>query len=541
MCIRDRYMGEHAVTVYIEGCFLFLTAIFKKKVRLPKESRASNLAAYLNHNNLSVKSSLIYCLVKAAEVDVNGILPLINELVAETCAVLLITSTNQNETKQSSSFEYLTTLPIDSSLVDTSKLVERTKSVLSREGQLKNIDLSLILTLKSVNLMITALNDYLEPYLSLLIPLILQTEADELTDTIIEHLANSIEVRHIMAHVPNVLRFLKNSDTNSKVRTARLLELCWSNLDSDAFTENADLMFRVILRGLSFSSDEFYQRNEQYDEQTLRSLEIAWIKSFEVFAMKSNENQLKQYFLKLTKWSEKGYAEYQRAGQFEYYRRIIYFELVCHLIERLSSYFVPFYVFFFEFAANYADEFARKFSASDKPKRKHMELDYIQHLHLRLNRLVLESLRLCFVNDKDEFIDSVKFERLSNSLVNVIDAVELPEGKYRDYMIENLQPCLIDLFELINNDFKWKTVNYNILMKSRADNPEQRYVTWRIILGLLDHLKDRYVSLIHDLLPFLAEGLEDDNLEVEKTCKNIVIRLEQTSGENITEYLKQGV
>ena len=37
---------------------------------------------------------------------------------------------------------------------------------------------------------------------------------------------------------------------------------------------------------------------------------------------------------------------------------------------------------------------------------------------------------------------------------------------------------------------------------------------------------------------FLSNCLDDENIEVEKISKQIVLRLEEISGENIQEYLK---
>ncbi len=65
-----------------------------------------------------------------------------------------------------------------------------------------------------------------------------------------------------------------------------------------------------------------------------------------------------------------------------------------------------------------------------------------------------------------------------------------------------------------------------------------RLATVKLVSRIVEQLKDRVVSLMSDLLPFMAELLEDENTQVEKESKDIVIRLEQLTGEDVKEYLR---
>jgi len=54
-----------------------------------------------------------------------------------------------------------------------------------------------------------------------------------------------------------------------------------------------------------------------------------------------------------------------------------------------------------------------------------------------------------------------------------------------------------------------------------------------ILLGLTETLKESILVLINDIMHFLSNTLDDDQIEVENLSKKIVLRLEQISGENI--------
>ena len=60
-----------------------------------------------------------------------------------------------------------------------------------------------------------------------------------------------------------------------------------------------------------------------------------------------------------------------------------------------------------------------------------------------------------------------------------------------------------------------------------------------MLLELIETLRERFMVLINDVMHFLANILDDENDEVGKISKQIILRLEEISGENIQEYLKE--
>ena len=145
--------------------------------------------------------------------------------------------------------------------------------------------------------------------------------------------------------------------------------------------------------------------------------------------------------------------------------------------------------------------------------------------------------------DKEEFIDTQKFEKLIEVIPKQFDAIfiesYLPPIKYPDFIENNIKKLLINLMELMNDDYKWKSLHYALLLKTRSEENKLRLAIIHIIEAFIEHFKERYVVLINDLLPFLNEMLDDLDPEIEKTCKNIVVRLEKVSGEDIRDYLKK--
>ncbi len=78
--------------------------------------------------------------------------------------------------------------------------------------------------------------------------------------------------------------------------------------------------------------------------------------------------------------------------------------------------------------------------------------------------MILNVLTKCFQHDKDEFIDANRFDRLISPLVNQIDALNILGVEYTTFIAENLTPCILELFELVKDDYKWKSLIYQVIL-----------------------------------------------------------------------------
>lgn len=101
-----------------------------------------------------------------------------------------------------------------------------------------------------------------------------------------------------------------------------------------------------------------------------------------------------------------------------------------------------------------------------------------------------------------------------------------------------IKPTALEVVERINNDDMWKKINYDILMKTRNSQPQVRLGAFKVIEHLFERIGERFLILLNDTLPFLSEGMEDENPDVEAIAKSIVARIEQMTGDSIHEYLK---
>ena len=55
---------------------------------------------------------------------------------------------------------------------------------------------------------------------------------------------------------------------------------------------------------------------------------------------------------------------------------------------------------------------------------------------------------------------------------------------------------------------------------------------------MFSRLRERWLALLPEIMPFIAELLEDTNPEVESTVQDLVRDIEELSGESLNDYLE---
>lgn len=75
-----------------------------------------------------------------------------------------------------------------------------------------------------------------------------------------------------------------------------------------------------------------------------------------------------------------------------------------------------------------------------------------------------------------------------------------------------------------------------MLMCSRREKPRPRLLALRVVKLLAEQLKEEYLVLLPETLPFLAELLEDSDLNVQAKTQEVVKFLEDLSGEDLSQY-----
>lgn len=75
-------------------------------------------------------------------------------------------------------------------------------------------------------------------------------------------------------------------------------------------------------------------------------------------------------------------------------------------------------------------------------------------------------------------------------------------------------------------------------MQTRSPSARTRLAALEAAAQLVSRLREEYLVLLPEALPFLAELLEDPELAVEARAKELLRQLEALSGESLEQYLQ---
>ena len=79
--------------------------------------------------------------------------------------------------------------------------------------------------------------------------------------------------------------------------------------------------------------------------------------------------------------------------------------------------------------------------------------------------------------------------------------------------------------------------SFKVLLCSRSETIRVRILSLEILKYLVEHLREDYLALLPETIPFLAELLEDAELLVVAKSQEIIKILEELSGESLSQYL----
>ncbi|XP_012315324.2 HEAT repeat-containing protein 1 isoform X2 [Aotus nancymaae] len=153
-----------------------------------------------------------------------------------------------------------------------------------------------------------------------------------------------------------------------------------------------------------------------------------------------------------------------------------------------------------------------------------------------LLQYILNCLYKIFLFDTQHFISKERAEALMMPLVDQLENRLGGEEKFQERVTKHLIPCIAQFSVAMADDSLWKPLNYQILLKTRDSSPKVRFAALITVLALAEKLKENYIVLLPESIPFLAELMEDECEEVEHQCQKTIQQLETVLGEPLQSY-----
>ena len=156
--------------------------------------------------------------------------------------------------------------------------------------------------------------------------------------------------------------------------------------------------------------------------------------------------------------------------------------------------------------------------------------------YYKLSTLLLENIKLNFKFSKGKLLVETQEELFDP----IIEQYKLSqnEEKMNLYYENSIKDCILEMFKNIQSDDLFKELNDELLNLIREDSYVTKLLVLKTITVSLETLKERYLTQIGDIIPYVSELLEDSNTEVKKCSVDLLKYIEKLTGESYQSYLE---
>uniref|UniRef100_A0A7N8XLE0 HEAT repeat-containing protein 1 n=1 Tax=Mastacembelus armatus TaxID=205130 RepID=A0A7N8XLE0_9TELE len=288
------------------------------------------------------------------------------------------------------------------------------------------------------------------------------------------------------------------------------------HMDKDQVNLHQSELTSYFLTALDFRADHC-----QGDLQTTSDIEGCVIDCLTTMVMKLSEVTFRPLFFKLFDWSKSDSAE-----------RLLTFYRLCDCVaERLKGLFVL-------FAGNLVkpmSELLRQTNSSSTGELL-FDCDEDAEKNSLLLQFVLDCLHKIFLYDTQRFLSRERADALLAPLVDQLENQVGGEQVYQQRVTRHLVPCVAQFAVALADDSQWKTLNYQVLLKTRHRDAKVRFSALLMLMELAAKLKENYMVLLPETIPFLAELMEDECEEVEQQVHKVIQEMENILGEPLQSY-----
>ncbi|XP_056423506.1 HEAT repeat-containing protein 1 [Hyla sarda] len=268
---------------------------------------------------------------------------------------------------------------------------------------------------------------------------------------------------------------------------------------------------------------DYRAEHTESDLKEVGSTEGHIIDCFLIMIMKLSEATFRPLFFKLFDWSKTEGSSKDRLLTF------------CRLSDCIADKLKGLFTLF---AGHLVKPFAEILNQTNamKTDEAFFDLDDNNEKSCLLLEYVLNCLHKIFLYDTQHFVSKERAEALMMPLVDQIENLLGGDEKYHMRVSQSLSPCIAQFSVAVADDSLWKPLNYQILLKMRHSSPKVRFAALLVLVDLVEKLRENYMVLLPEAIPFLAELMEDECEEVEQQCQKTIKQLENFLGESLQSY-----
>lgn len=264
---------------------------------------------------------------------------------------------------------------------------------------------------------------------------------------------------------------------------------------------------------VAFVLDAFRVRgSKQFETNNVNRIETRVIATAMAFVMKMNDKNFRPLFIRMVRWAVEGEGSDRSIAERD--RLVVFFKFFIKVLQSLKSIVTNYYGYLVDPVCTILE------------RRGKDSADEV------LKRAILNSLVTSFQFDRDEFWQSQsRFNNIQKALIGQISVIEPGLGNL-------LVRSIASLAELCSSPDNNKVINDSVCehMKESSTKHEKIWAV-RTLKALYSRLGEEWVTMLPQLVPIIAELLEDDEAVEDEVRKKLVPVVEEVLGESLDKYL----
>ncbi|XP_036775218.2 HEAT repeat-containing protein 1 isoform X2 [Manis pentadactyla] len=242
---------------------------------------------------------------------------------------------------------------------------------------------------------------------------------------------------------------------------------------------------------------DFRAQHPEDDLEEIGKTENFIIDCLVTMVVKLSEMTFRPLFFKLFDWAKTEDAPKDRL--------LTFYNLADCIAEKLKGLFTL-------FAGHLVKPFADTLNQVNISKTDEVFFDSENDLEkcCLLLQFILNCLYKIFLFDTQHFVSKERAEALMMPLVDQLENRLGGEEKFQERVTKHLIPCISQFSVAMADDSLWKPLNYQILLKTRDSSAKVRFAALITVLALAEKLKENYIVLLPESIPFLAELMEGE-------------------------------
>jgi U3 small nucleolar RNA-associated protein 10 len=294
------------------------------------------------------------------------------------------------------------------------------------------------------------------------------------------------------------------------------LRLAITSRPKSEIIRNASTLFELFLK--AFDQQRIIQTSDQeevdYDDEELERLELIYQEVALMMVMKLSDSTFRPFIVRLSEWATQLPTRDVKGRML---RATSMFNFLASLFAKLKGLVTSY--------ATYALDLATDLLTNTEPGEDDAE---------ELLEAVLIALTQSFEQDDEGFWASPHhFTPISTPLLTLLQKSALSQTADDTDLTDKVQEAIRTLVSTTSAQDQHRTINTALLKMMRHEDGKVRLAAVKTERELCEKMGDEWLGMLPEMLPFVAELMEDDEKEVERAGREWVRFLEGVLGENL--------